>query len=88
MTARAYSALFWLLAVGTLGAIVAVVVGIARTPRSPYPVTSAVLAAVLLLGLLYLAAREHYGDADARFERRVNRDLSGNIDPQEEDSKP
>lgn len=83
MTARAYSALFWLLAVGTLGAIVAVVVRIARTPGSAYPVTSAVLAAILLLGLLYLAAREYLNrdsDADAEYQRRVMKDMAGNID--------
>lgn len=83
MTARTSARLFWSAAVVTLGVILALAVRIARTPGAPYPVTSAVLAAVLLLGLLYLAAREFYGDDDARFERRVNRDLARNLDPED-----
>lgn len=83
MSARVSFVLFWTAASATLAAICAVVVRIARTPGAPYPVTSAVLAAVLLLGLLYLALREFFGDADARFERRLHRDIARNFDPED-----
>lgn len=87
---HAYSIAFWLFAALTAAAIVAVVYRIATTPGAPYPVTSALLAVILLGGLLYLALREYLdreSNADADYQRRVMKDMAGNIDTKQEGSK-
>lgn len=85
MTRRLSAVLFWLLASATAAAIVAVAYRIATTPDAPYPVTSALLAVILLGGLLYLALHEYLTrDPDAEYQRRVLRDMARNVDHQGE----
>lgn len=82
MTPRTLTLTFWLCATLTLGAILAVVYRIATTPGAPYPVTSAVLAAILLLGLLWLGCKEFIEREDHNYQRRVQRDMARNLEDQ------
>ncbi len=54
---------------------------IVTNPETRHPVTAGVIVAVLILSGVYLALDEHFGpDEDARYQKRVMRDMAKNLE--------